>query len=172
MYLFTNTSVREGCDTRSVFMQSLTNWNSVFCFSPRSIGIPKQKNAVCPTIFPIAGGGIIGFISFPRVLALEEMQLLSKCNSRQNDRNNNNNAKSVIPIVVGELGKTLKGMIKIREQVEAIQTTALQRSIRILHPYSSIDTTAAWKKQRFILLVRSDFNMTDRLSIASCPCLC
>ena len=35
-----------------------------------------------------------------------------------------------------------------------------------MHPYSSIDTTAAWKKLRFILSVRSDFHMIDSLSIA------
>ena len=35
-----------------------------------------------------------------------------------------------------------------------------------MHPYSSIDTIAAWKKQRFILSVRSDFHMTDSLLIA------
>ena len=35
-----------------------------------------------------------------------------------------------------------------------------------MHPYSSIDTTSAWKKLRFILSVRSDFHMIDRLSIA------
>ena len=35
-----------------------------------------------------------------------------------------------------------------------------------MHPYSSIDTTAAWKKkQRFILSARFDFHMTDSLSI-------
>ena len=39
-------------------------------------------------------------------------------------------------------------------------------SIHIVHPYSSIDTTAAWKKLRFILFVRSDFHMSDSLSIA------
>ena len=39
-------------------------------------------------------------------------------------------------------------------------------SVHVLHPYSSIDTTAAWKKLRFILLVRSDFHMIDSLSIA------
>ena len=33
-------------------------------------------------------------------------------------------------------------------------------------PYSNIDTTAAWKKLHFILSVRSDFHMTDSLSIA------
>ena len=35
-----------------------------------------------------------------------------------------------------------------------------------MHPYSSIDIIAAWKKLRFILSVRSDFYMTDILLIA------
>ena len=35
-----------------------------------------------------------------------------------------------------------------------------------MHPNSSIYTTAAWKKLRFILSVRSDFHMIDNLSIA------
>ena len=35
-----------------------------------------------------------------------------------------------------------------------------------MHPYSSVDTTAAWKKLRFILSVRSDFHLIDRLWIA------
>ena len=35
-----------------------------------------------------------------------------------------------------------------------------------MHPYSSIDTIAAWKKLRFILLVRTDFHMTDSQLIA------
>ena len=39
-------------------------------------------------------------------------------------------------------------------------------SVQVVHPYSSIDTTAAWKKLRFILSVRSDFHMIDRLWIA------
>ena len=39
-------------------------------------------------------------------------------------------------------------------------------SVQEVHPYSSIDTTAAWKKLRFILSVRSDFHMIDSLSIA------
>ena len=36
----------------------------------------------------------------------------------------------------------------------------------MVHPYSSIDMTAAWKKLRFILSDRSDFHMTDSLLIA------
>ena len=38
-------------------------------------------------------------------------------------------------------------------------------SVHVVHPYSSIDTTAAWKKLHFILSVRSDFRMSDSLSI-------
>ena len=37
----------------------------------------------------------------------------------------------------------------------------------VVHSYSSIDTTAVWKKLRFILSVRCDFHMTDSLSIAA-----
>ena len=40
-------------------------------------------------------------------------------------------------------------------------------SVRVVHPYSSIDTIAAWKKLRFILLIRSDFHMTESLSIGA-----
>ena len=36
-------------------------------------------------------------------------------------------------------------------------------SVHVVHPYSSIDTTAAWKKLHFILSVRSDIHMTDSL---------
>ena len=35
-----------------------------------------------------------------------------------------------------------------------------------MHPYSSMDATAAWKKLRFILSVRSDFRIIDSLLIA------
>ena len=46
-------------------------------------------------------------------------------------------------------------------------------SVQVVHPYSSIDTTAAGKKLRFILLVRSDFHMIDSLSIAvACVGVC
>ena len=46
-------------------------------------------------------------------------------------------------------------------------------SIHVVHPYSSIDTTAAWKKLHFILSVRSDFHMINSLSMPSlavCRC--
>ena len=39
-------------------------------------------------------------------------------------------------------------------------------NIHVVHPYSNINMTAAWKELRFILSVRSDFHMTDILSIA------
>ena len=39
-------------------------------------------------------------------------------------------------------------------------------SVHVVHLYSSIDTIAAWKKLRFILSVRSDLHMTDRLLVA------
>ena len=39
-------------------------------------------------------------------------------------------------------------------------------SVHVMHPYSRIDTTAAWKKLRFILSFRSDFHMIESLSIA------
>ena len=38
--------------------------------------------------------------------------------------------------------------------------------VHVVHPYSSIDVTAAWKKLRFILSVRSDFHIIDSLLIA------
>ena len=39
-------------------------------------------------------------------------------------------------------------------------------SVQKVIPYSSIDTTVAWKKLRFILSVSSDIHMIDCLSIA------
>ena len=39
-------------------------------------------------------------------------------------------------------------------------------SVHVVHLYSSIDTTAAWKKLRFILSVRSGSHRTDTLSIS------
>ena len=43
-----------------------------------------------------------------------------------------------------------------------------KRLIRVheVHPYSSVDMTAAWKKLRSILSNRSNFHMTNSLSIA------
>ena len=66
VYIFTNPSARAGYDTRSIFKRSFP--------SPRLVASPRLKNLVCPTILPIAGGRIIGFIPFPMVLVLCEMQ--------------------------------------------------------------------------------------------------
>ena len=38
--------------------------------------------------------------------------------------------------------------------------------VQVVHPYSSIDATAAWKKLRFLLSVRSDFHIIDSVLIA------
>ena len=39
-------------------------------------------------------------------------------------------------------------------------------SVHVVHPYSSMNMTAAWKRLRFILSNRSDFHMINNLSIA------
>ena len=39
-------------------------------------------------------------------------------------------------------------------------------NVHVVHPYNSIYTTATWEKQCFILSLRSEFVMTDSLSIA------
>ena len=39
-------------------------------------------------------------------------------------------------------------------------------SVQVVHPENSVDMTAAWKKLRFTLSVRSDFHMTESLLIA------
>ena len=72
--LFTR-SLRSGrYDTRSIFKQSLTGLNSEFFFSETSC-LTKAEEPTLPYYLPIAGGRIIGFIPFPRVLVLCEMQL-------------------------------------------------------------------------------------------------
>ena len=35
-------------------------------------------------------------------------------------------------------------------------------NVQVVHPYGSIDTTAVWKKLRFILSVRFDFHMIPK----------
>ena len=75
-YIFTNLSARVGYDTRSIFKQSLTGLNSEFSFSLGSC-LTKAEETSLPYYLPIAGGRIIGFILFPRVLLLCEMQSVS-----------------------------------------------------------------------------------------------
>ena len=71
--IFTNPSAQAGYDTRSIFKRSLTRLNSEFSFSYTSC-LTKAEEPSLSYYLPIAGGIIIGFIPFPRVLVLCEMQ--------------------------------------------------------------------------------------------------
>ena len=73
MILFTNPSARAGYDTRSIFKRSL---NPEFSFSKTSC-LTKAEELSLPYYLPTAGGRIIGFIPFPRVLVPCEMQSVS-----------------------------------------------------------------------------------------------
>ena len=74
--IFTNPSARAGYDTRSIFKRSLTGLNSEYSFS-LTICLTKDEEPSLSYYLPIAGGRIIGFIAFPRVLVLCEMQSVS-----------------------------------------------------------------------------------------------
>ena len=63
----------KGYNTRSIFMQRLTGLNSEFSFSEISCHFLIYEPTT-PNYLPIARGTIVGFIPFPRVLALCEMQ--------------------------------------------------------------------------------------------------
>ena len=76
LFIFSNPSARARYDTRSVFKRSLTGLKSEFSFSKTSCNT-KAKELSLPYYFPIAGGRIIGFIPFPRVLVLCEIQSVS-----------------------------------------------------------------------------------------------
>ena len=69
-------SARAGYDTRSIFKRSLTGFNSEFSFS-ETCCLNKVEESSLPYYLPIAGGRIIGFIPFSRVLVLCEMQSVS-----------------------------------------------------------------------------------------------
>ena len=75
-YIFTDPSTRAGYDTRSIFKRSLTGLNSEFSFSDTSC-LTKVEQHSLPYYLPIAGGRIIGFIPFPRVLVQCEKQSVS-----------------------------------------------------------------------------------------------
>ena len=68
------------------------------------------------------------------------------------------------------VGCCLRDLFNIARSILVLLTSSFFSirlvSVHVVHPYSSIDTTVAWKKLRFILSVRSDFHMTDSLSIA------
>ena len=76
--IFTNPSAWTGYDSMSIFKRSLTGLNSEFSFSETSC-LTKAEELSLPYYLPIAGGRIIGFIPFPRVLVLcERQQILSR----------------------------------------------------------------------------------------------
>ena len=74
--IFTNPYAQEGYDTRSIFKRSLTGLNSKFSFSWTSYFIKAEELSLHYNLLR-AEGRIIGFIPFPRVLALCEMQSVS-----------------------------------------------------------------------------------------------
>ena len=63
-------------------------------------------------------------------------------------------------------GVLLPGPVQFCSQHSCIIAVELLLQPISQRPYSSIDTTAAWKKLRFILSVRFDFHMIESLSIA------
>ena len=75
LYIFTNRVARAGYDTRSIFKRSLTSLNSEFSFYTSCL--TKAEEPSLPYYLPIAGGRIIGFIAFSRVLVLCEVQSVS-----------------------------------------------------------------------------------------------
>ena len=77
IYIYlSNPSARAGYDTRSIFKRSLTGLNSEFSFSKTNCLIKAEEPSL-PYYLPLAGGRIIGFIAFQRVLVLCEMQSVS-----------------------------------------------------------------------------------------------
>ena len=74
--IFTNPYALAGYDTRAIFKRSLTGLNSEFSFSLTSC-LTKAEEPSLPYYLLIAGGRLIGFIPFPRVLVLCEMQSAS-----------------------------------------------------------------------------------------------
>ena len=69
--------------------------------------------------------------------------------------------KNSVNASVGGVGMLIgPRTLKTLNSIERIQP------MHVVHPYSSIDVTAAWKKLRFILSVRSDFHIIDSLLIA------
>ena len=69
-------TARAGYDTRSIFKKILTGLNSEFSFSETSCLTMAEEPSLAYYL-PVAGGRIIGFIPFPRVLVLCEMQSVS-----------------------------------------------------------------------------------------------
>ena len=72
----TNHSAQAAWDTRSIFKKSLTGLNLEFSFSLTCCHT-KVKELSLLNCLPIAGQRIVGFISFPKVWVLHEMQTAS-----------------------------------------------------------------------------------------------
>ena len=66
-------SARAGYDTRSIFKRCLTGLNLEFSLSETRWSTKAEEFSLSYYL-PIAGGRIIGFIRFPRVSVLYEMQ--------------------------------------------------------------------------------------------------
>ena len=74
--LFTNPFAQAGYDTRSILKWSLTGLNLEFSFSQTNC-LTKAEETSLSYYLSIARGRIIGFLPFPRVLVLCEMQSIS-----------------------------------------------------------------------------------------------
>ena len=74
--IITAPSAQTGYDTKSIFKQSLTGLNSECSFS-LTRGLTKAEEPSLPYYLPIAEARMVGFIPFPRVLVLCEMQSVS-----------------------------------------------------------------------------------------------
>ena len=74
--IFTQPFLSDRIWHKFIFKQSLTSLNSDFSFSWTSC-LAKAEELSLPYYLLIAGGRIIGFIPFPSVLVLCEMQLVS-----------------------------------------------------------------------------------------------
>ena len=75
--IFTNPSARAGYDTRSIFKPNFyAGLNSEYSFYYTSC-LSKAEEPSLSYYLPIARGRIIGFIPFPRVLGLCEIQSVS-----------------------------------------------------------------------------------------------
>ena len=55
-------------------------------------------------------------------------------------------------------------LAKFLSNCRLASSPAVLLASKSVHPYSSIDTTAAWKKLRFILSVRFDFHIIDTIA--------
>ena len=74
--IFVKPSTPAGYDTSSIFKRGLTGLNSEFSLSDTS-SLTKAEEISLLYYLPIAGGRIIGFIPFTRVLVLCEIQSIS-----------------------------------------------------------------------------------------------